>query len=109
MCNLYTVRKSAVEVAAHLGVPNPMASNAPEEVYPGTPGMVVTEAVRELRSMVLGFLLRLKDMKPEAKSKPVNNIADLGEGCGRLGPQTAGTVPDPAEAFWPKPKGRRDA
>jgi putative SOS response-associated peptidase YedK len=43
MCNLYTVRQSAAEVAAHFRVPNPMASNAPEEVYPGTPGMVVTE------------------------------------------------------------------
>ncbi len=43
MCNLYTVRLSAAEVAAHFRVPNPMQSNAPEEVYPGTPGMVVTE------------------------------------------------------------------
>jgi putative SOS response-associated peptidase YedK len=50
MCNLYTVRLSAAEVAAHFRVPNPMQSNAPEEVYPGTPGMVVTEneGVREL-------------------------------------------------------------
>lgn len=79
MCNLYTVRKSAAEVAAHFGVPSPMQSNAPEEVYPGTPGMVVTEVdgVRELRSMTWGFPLRLKGMKPDAKPKPVNNIADL--------------------------------
>jgi putative SOS response-associated peptidase YedK len=79
MCNLYTVRKSAAEVAAHFGVANPMASNAPEEIYPGTPGMVVMEAdgARELRSMTWGFPLRLKDMKPDAKPKPVNNIADL--------------------------------
>lgn len=82
MCNLYTVRLSAAEVAAHFRVPNPMQSNAPEEVYPGTPGMVVTEneGVRELRSMVWGFPLRLKGMKPEAKPKPVNNIADLAKG-----------------------------
>lgn len=33
MCNLYTVRKSAAEVAAHFGVANPVASNAGEEVY----------------------------------------------------------------------------
>lgn len=39
MCNLYTVRLSAAEVAAHFRVPNPMQTNAPEEVYPGTPGM----------------------------------------------------------------------
>lgn len=79
MCNLYTVRVSAAEVAAHFSVPKPAASNAPEEVYPGTPGMVVTENERgrELRSMVWGFPLRLKGMKPEAKPKPVNNIADL--------------------------------
>lgn len=79
MCNLYTIRKSAAEVAAYFGIPNPMQSNAPEEVYPGTPGIVITETdgVRELRSMTWGFPLRLKGMKPDAKPKPVNNIADL--------------------------------
>ncbi|KQV40541.1 MULTISPECIES: SOS response-associated peptidase family protein [unclassified Rhizobium] len=82
MCNLYTLRKTAAEVAAYFGVPNPTASNAADEVYPGTPGMVVTEndGVRELRSMTWGFPLRLKTMKPEAKPKPVNNIADLAKG-----------------------------
>lgn len=82
MCNLYTVRKSAAEVAAHFGVANPIQSNAPEEVYPGTPGMAVLErdGARVLQSMVWGFPLRLKDMKPEAKPKPVNNIADLTKG-----------------------------
>lgn len=79
MCNLYTVRKSAAEVAAHFGVNNPMASNAPEEVYPGTPGNVVREdgGVRVMQSMTWGFPLRLKVMSPTAKPKPVNNIADL--------------------------------
>lgn len=79
MCNLYTVRLSAADVAAHFGVSNPLQSNAPDEVYPGTPGMVVTErdGIRELRSMTWGFPLRLKGMKPDAKPKPVNNIADL--------------------------------
>jgi putative SOS response-associated peptidase YedK len=79
MCNLYTVRKSAAEVAAHFGVRNPIASNAPEEVYPGTPGMVVREAGKEriVQSMAWGFPLRLKGMSPTAKPKPVNNIADL--------------------------------
>lgn len=82
MCNLYTVRVTAAEVAAHFGVPNPMQSNASEEVYPGTPGMVVTEqeGVRELRSMTWGFPLRLKGMKPEAKPKPVNNVRELIKG-----------------------------
>lgn len=79
MCNLYTVRKSAAEVAAHFGVSDPTQSNAPEEIYPGYPGMVVREAdgTRILQSMVWGFPLRLKTMKPDAKPKPVNNIADL--------------------------------
>ena len=80
MCNLYTVRKSAAEVAAHFGVEDPTQQfNAPEEVYPGTPGMVVREAdgQRVLQSMAWGFPLRLKGMSPTAKPKPVNNIADL--------------------------------
>lgn len=82
MCNLYTVRKSADEVARHFGVANPMLSNAPDEVYPGTPGMVVTEAAgtREMRSMTWGFPLRLKTMKPDAKPKPVNNVRELTKG-----------------------------
>ncbi len=79
MCNLYTARKSAAEVAAHFRVSNPFASNAPDEVYPGTPGLVVREqeGARVMQSMIWGFPLRLKGMKPESKPKPVNNIADL--------------------------------
>lgn len=79
MCNLYTVRKSAAEVAAHFGVTNPTASNAPEEVYPGYPGLVIREGegTRIMQSMAWGFPLRLKGMSPTAKPRPVNNIADL--------------------------------
>lgn len=79
MCNLYTVRKSAAEVAAHFGVDDPVWSNAGEEVYPGYPGLVVreVEGKRVMQSMVWGFPLRLKTMSPTAKPKPVNNIADL--------------------------------
>ena len=79
MCNLYTVRKSAAEVAAHFGVANSVQSNAGEEVYPGTPGVVVREheGARVSQSMTWGFPLRLKGMSPTAKPKPVNNIADL--------------------------------
>lgn len=82
MCNLYTVRKSAAEVAAHFGVSHAVQSNAGEEVYPGTPGVVVREAdgQRVLQSMTWGFPLRLKTMKPGSKPKPVNNIADLRKG-----------------------------
>ena len=79
MCNLYTERLSAAEVAAHFGVENPIQTNAGEEVYPGTPGMVVREqdGARVVQSMTWGFPLRLKGMSPTAKPKPVNNIADL--------------------------------
>jgi putative SOS response-associated peptidase YedK len=80
LCNLYTVRKSAEEVARHFGVRPPKdLPNTPEEVYPSTPGLVIREkeGERVLQSMVWGFPLRLKFMKPASKPKPVNNIADL--------------------------------
>src|SRR4051794_26966355 len=83
MCNLYTVRKSAAEVAAHFGITAPVQQfNAPDESYPGSPGLVVREqdGARILQSMTWGFPLRLKGMKPESKPKPVNNIADLNKG-----------------------------
>lgn len=79
MCNLYTVRKSAEEVAAHFGVQAPARFNSAAEVLPGYPGMVVrqVEGQRVLQAMTWGFPLRLKGMKPESKPKAVNNIADL--------------------------------
>jgi putative SOS response-associated peptidase YedK len=79
MCNLYTQRLSAAEVAAHFGVENPIASNAGEEVYPGAPGVVVREeaGARVMQSMAWGFPVRLKTMAPTSKPKAVNNIADL--------------------------------
>jgi len=82
MCNLYTVRKSINEVAKHFGVSVPIQTNAPPEVYPGQPGIVVREqdGARIMQSMVWGFPLRLKTMSPTAKPKPVNNIADLNKG-----------------------------
>ena len=80
MCNLYTTRKSAGEVAAHFRAQIPIPFNAGEgDVYPGAPGMVVREqdGERILQSMTWGFPLRLKSMRPGTKPKPVNNIADL--------------------------------
>jgi putative SOS response-associated peptidase YedK len=80
VCNLYTERLSAAEVARHYGVEPPYpASNAGEEVYPGGKGMVVREqdGARILKSMTWGFPLRLQGRKPDAKPIPVNNIADL--------------------------------
>lgn len=52
--------------------------NAPDEVYPGYPGIVVREheGARVLQSMNWGFPVRLKNMKPTSKPKPVNNARD---------------------------------
>ena len=79
MCNLYTATKSAAEVAALFGAKQSSLFNIPDDILPGRPGMVVREqdGERILQSMVWGFPLRLKSMKPESKPKPVNNIADL--------------------------------
>ena len=79
MCNLYTATKSAAEVAALFRAQVPLPFNIPSDILPGRPGMVVREQEggRILQSMVWGFPLRLKTMKPGSKPKPVNNIADL--------------------------------
>ena len=79
MCNLYTATKSAAEVAALFRARVPLSFNIPSDILPGRPGMVVREqdGERMLQSMVWGFPLRLKTMKPGSKPKPVNNIADL--------------------------------
>lgn len=79
MCNLYTIRKSAAEVAAHFRVGELAFSNAAEEIYPGAPGMVVREdeGARVIQSMTWGWPLRLKTMAAASKPRPVNNIADL--------------------------------
>lgn len=52
--------------------------NAPVEIYRGYPGIVVREkdGAHILQSMAWGFPVRLKGMKPESKSKPVNNARD---------------------------------
>src|SRR3546814_20518417 len=66
MCNLYTDRKTAAEVAAHFGVDlAPAEFNRPEEVLPGYPGMVVREAEgrRTLDKMVWGFPLPQKSKR----------------------------------------------
>lgn len=80
MCNLYTVRKSAAEVAAHFGVapPDIRPFNAAEDLYKGYSGMVVREVEgrRILDAMAWGFPRRLKTMKPESKPLHVNNARD---------------------------------
>ena len=111
MCNLYSMRKSADEVASHFRVAKATSSNAPEEIYPGTPGLVVREedGAPVMQSMTWGFPLRLKGMKPDAKPKPVNNIADLNKpmwgGLARK-PQWRCLIPLTAFAEAEGPKGK---
>lgn len=71
MCNLYRMTKAQAEVAHLFSAVEIGATNAPVEIYPGYPGLVVADG--GLRSMAWGFPLRLKGMKPDAKPKPVNN------------------------------------
>jgi len=81
MCNLYTTRKSAAEVAALFHADIPREFNSGEEVVPGYPGMVVREqdGARILQSMTWGFPLPQKSKRTGLPIKPkaVNNIADL--------------------------------
>ena len=113
MCNLYTQRLSASEVASHFGVSAPIPhTNAGEEVYPGASGIVVREqdGVRLLQSMTWGFPLRLKFMKPDSKPRPVNNIADLNKGMWvglARKPQWRCIIPATAFAQAEGPKGAK--
>lgn len=82
MCNLYTERLSAAEVAAHFGVSNPIETNAGGgDVYPGGPGLVIREKnnARVVEAMTWGFPrpMKSKVTGQPVKPKPVNNIADL--------------------------------
>ncbi len=72
MCNLYRMNRAVAEIA-NLFDATAEASNAPGEVYPGYPGLVVAEG--RVRSMTWGFPLSLKSKKTgqPLKPKPVNN------------------------------------
>ena len=77
MCNLYRMSKSQDEVADFFSeiarqFALPPAGNAPEMIYPGYPGMVLTSEA--LTQMVWGFPLQRKGAKGQPlKPKPVNN------------------------------------
>lgn len=78
MCNLYTTKASAAEVAAYFDAKLPLNFNVGEsEVYPGRPGMVVREegGERILESMTWGWPMPQKSKKTgnPIKPKPVNN------------------------------------
>lgn len=104
MCNLYTVRKSAAEVAAHFRVKAPTYSNAPNDVHRGGTGMVVREDAGEriMQSMAWGFPRPQKSKKTglPLKPTPVNNIADLGNWMWRhIAPRPENRCLIPVTAF----------
>lgn len=82
MCNLYTAKITASEIADLFKARAPDATNVGTgEVYPGGPGFVVREqdSQRIVQAMTWGFPLPQKSKKTgqPIKPKPVNNIADL--------------------------------
>lgn len=73
MCNLYRMTKPASEVAAWFAAMQAAQGvNFGEEVYPGTPGLVVADGAVQV--MTWGFPLVLKGKHGQPlKPKPVNN------------------------------------
>ncbi len=71
MCNLYRMTKAHAEVAAMFNAALGPVGNAPAEIYPGYPGLVVAQG--QLRQMVWGFPFKPRESKPESKPRPVNN------------------------------------
>ncbi len=73
MCNRYQIRNSSAEIARLFRVPDRTeGANFSDEVYPGYPGMVVTDGA--LRRMTWGFPLQLRGKQGQLlKPKPVNN------------------------------------
>jgi putative SOS response-associated peptidase YedK len=80
MCNLYTVRKSAAEVAAHFGAETPKQVELADETTPGANGLIVREhnERRLLQSLSWGFPRRTAEMRAKGqKPTRVNLVADL--------------------------------
>ena len=66
MCNLYTSKKSAAEIAAHFKAEMPTLFNVAEgDIYPGGPGLVVREqdGRRILQAMTWGFPARIEEQE----------------------------------------------
>ncbi|WP_137871487.1 SOS response-associated peptidase family protein [Sphingopyxis sp. 2PD] len=78
MCNLYTNKSTVAEMADLFKAQAPHGFNAPADVYPGYPGLVIRDhdGARVIEQMTWGFPVRLKGMKPTSKPKPVNNARD---------------------------------
>lgn len=80
MCNLFTARRSAAEVAAHFDADDTLAIDVPEETVPHSPGLVVREARgrRVLQSMGFGFPRLTREMRERGVAPtPVNLVANL--------------------------------
>jgi putative SOS response-associated peptidase YedK len=73
MCNLYRMTASRAEVAALFdAVAEDLGGNAPDEIYPGYPGLVVAEG--RVRQMAWGFPYAATGAKGQKlKPRPVNN------------------------------------
>jgi putative SOS response-associated peptidase YedK len=73
VCNLYRLAKPLQEVSTLFRVRDGLSTaNLSEEVYPGYPGVVVTE--QRLQRMTWGFPLQLRGKQGNLlKPKPVNN------------------------------------
>lgn len=71
MCNLYRMTRPHAEVARMFAAAPGAVGNAPAEIYPGYPGLVVAGGA--LRSMVWGFPFKPRDARPGSKPRPVNN------------------------------------
>ncbi len=86
MCNLYRLKAGTAEIADLFGATEyAPGSNAPEQIYPGYPGLVVRAegAGRAVEAMTWGFPLVLADARKKAqaagkvaKPRPVNNARD---------------------------------
>ena len=104
MCNLYTSKASAAEIAAHFRAEMPTLFNVAEgDVYPGGPGMVVRE--QDGRRIAPGDDLGLSRSPQKSKKtgqpikpKPVNNIADLSSFMWRfVAPRPGESLPHSAD------------
>ena len=72
MCNLYRMSATVTEIARLFDVAGGGDTNAGGMIYPGYPGVVVTDTVQ---TMIWGFplVLRSKRTGEPLKPKPVNN------------------------------------
>ena len=80
MCNLYSLRSSAAEIAIHFGVRDPPQLDIPAEIKPGEPGIIVRQGAggRMMQSLRWGFPRPQADRDGNPLHlKPVNLVADL--------------------------------